>query len=430
MSDQTPITGRNGVAIRGSKTSGDGFRTYEVFQRERVGQSTEKIKPAQLNSDAYRSDPYPLLAILREHYPCYRDWLNNCFWITRYDDVTSLFADDANFETRSKAWFYGLYEAGRDFSVTVPVLQVIAETWDREVSGMAGELLATMQQQGGGNLATEFAATLATNLTAAAFGVPRDDWAEFAGRYWRLQRGTSWQPQLQQDGLQAYAELVTYFEALPISGGVAGALQDSGESPTPEDIVVTLLEQDHETLHGLLANLWCRLLSDHSAREAVGSDARLMKLAVLETWRHSTPTISAKRFARHEVERFGRLLPAGALMVCSAAAANRDPRVFANPDEFVVDRADLCQREPRGQYRADGLASGISFGTGKPSIHPAIPEDRPRSRYALVRDTAVAASLAVLEAMPHVALAAEAKPGLHALTTGEMHTCWQLPITC
>ena len=82
-----------------------------------------------------------------------------------------------------------------------------------------------------------------------------------------------------------------------------------------------------------------------------------MKLAYLETLRHSTPIVFAKRFARHEVERFGRLLPAGALVLCCAGAANRDPEIFADPDQFIVDRKDLCQREPRGHYRADGLES-------------------------------------------------------------------------
>src|SRR6476469_1709850 len=93
---------------------GVGFRTYEVYQRERVGQSTAKIQPRQLISASFVRDPYPTLAVLREDYPCYRDWSANSFWITRYDDVTSVFMDDANFETRSKRWRYGGPEVGRD----------------------------------------------------------------------------------------------------------------------------------------------------------------------------------------------------------------------------------------------------------------------------------------------------------------------------
>ena len=128
------------------------------------------------------------------------------------------------------------------------------------------------------------------------------------------------------------------------------------------------------------------------------------------------------------MERFGRLLPAGALVVCSAAAANRDPRIFKNPEAFIVDRQDLCQREPRGQYRADGLASGIAVALGAPSKHPAIPEDRPASRYALTRDAVVTAAQVLLDTVGDVRLAAGAEPRLAALTVGEMHTCWSLPV--
>ena len=153
-------------------------------------------------------------------------------------------------------------------------------------------------------------------------------------------------------------------------------LAPSGEPVTVKDIVVTLLERDHETLHGTLANLWFLLLTHPEEQQQAISDRRLMKLAYLETLRHSTPVLSAHRYARHEIERFGRLIPEGAQLVCSAAAANRDPKIFNDPDSFIVDRKDMCQRESRGQYRADGLAAGIAFGLGKPSIHPAIPEDR------------------------------------------------------
>ncbi len=97
--------GRNGVPIkRQLGPKGDGYRSYEVYQRERVGESTEQLSALDLLSPDFVRDPNPLLSILRENYPCYRDWVANSYWITRYDDVTSIFADDRNFETRSRRW--------------------------------------------------------------------------------------------------------------------------------------------------------------------------------------------------------------------------------------------------------------------------------------------------------------------------------------
>ena len=258
----------------------------------------------------------------------------------------------------------------------------------------------------------------------------------FTEAYWRMQRGTSWLPQLRKEGKRAIAELDTFFNELiaqrlsdPADDLISAMLKIKGNDLTARDVTLTLLEGDHETLHGGLANLWYLLLSQPERLTEVSNDTRLMKLAWLETLRHSTPVLTAARFTRHEVERFGRLLPQGARLLCSAAAANRDPRVFKEPDCFIIDRKDLCQREPRGHYRADGLASGIAWGLGKPSKHPAVPEDRPRSRYAIIRDAAVSASLAIIDEVDLIKLTANTSPTMGALSVGEMHSCWRLPVT-
>jgi hypothetical protein len=37
--------------------------------------------------------------------------------------------------------------------------------------------------------------------------------------------------------------------------------------------------------------------------------------------------------------------------------------------------------------------------------------------------------MVLLDAFDDISLAPGARPGLSALTVGEMHTCWQLPVT-
>ena len=414
-----------------------GFRTYEIYQRERVGESTAKIQPRQLSSAQYLTDPYSLLTILRDNYPCYRDWPGNAFWLTRYDDVTSVFVDDANFETRPKRWFYGLADHGRDLRDELPVLTQRARSYDELAEKVANELVDRFVDRGEVDLAVALAARYPLELLVRALALPADEVPLFIERYVRMQRGWLWEPNAQRSGWAAIEELTAYFEPLLDARrddpgddliSVIGALDLADGPATAGDVVVTLLEEDHETLHGALANLWCLLLDDPMQLERVRRDRRMVKHAYLETLRHSTPVLAARRFARHEVERFGRLLPEGALLICSAAAANRDRRVFADPDQFIVGRKDLCQREPRGMYRADGLPAGIAFGLGKPSKFPALPEDRPRSRYAITRDVASIATNVLLDRLPGVRLATGAEPTLHSLRLGEMHTCWRLPV--
>jgi cytochrome P450 len=429
------ILGGGMTAATSTDEAAAGFRTYEVYQRERVGESTNLIKPRQLLGGEYLADPYPLVAILREHYPCYRDWVQNCFWVTRYDDVTSIFTDDANYETRTKRWRIGREDLGTDLGEEVAVLTAIANRTDAIAPEIASRLAAelTGADHRRADLALAVAARYPLEILAAMLDLPADDIGLFTLRWWRMHRGAGWDPVARHEGLVAVDEMVDYFAPLVAARAAApgddlvSAIASLGGSAG--DLVATLLETDHETLHGGLANLCFLLLTHPDQLATVTADRRLVKFAWFEMLRHSTPVVAAQRFARHEVERFGRLLPEGGLLMCSAAAANRDPRVFDEPDRFVVDRKDLCQREPRGQYRADGLPAGIAFGLGRPTRHPALPEDRPRSRYAITRDVAVLMVNALLDNLPNLRLAAEATPALRSLRQGEMHTCWNLPAT-
>jgi cytochrome P450 len=413
-----------------------GMRSYEVYQRLRVHQTSATVVPRQLWSPEFLDDPYPVLDQVRELTPCYRDWIGNAFWVTRYDDVTSVLVDDANYETRTRRWRMGRAHRGRDLGQLVPVLQAEAERVDAHVEAIAERIVARFEHGSSVDLARVFAARLPIELLVAVLDLPADDVAAFAADHLSVVRGVGWDPTHRHTALAAFDRLSEYFSALlaqrrAVPGddlvSVIASLELDGGA-TGDDVVATLLEMDHETLHGGLANLWQLLLTHPDRLDAVGDDLRLLKLAWLEMLRHSPPVMAAQRWTRHEVERFGQLLPQGALVICSAGAANRDPLVFADPHRFHVERKDLCQREPRGQYRADGLPAAISLGTGAPSRFPAVPEDRPRSRYAVVRDTAVTASRVLLSKWPRLELVSGPAPRVTALEFGGMRTCWSLPV--
>lgn len=430
-----PVVGERALPPRESDPSG--MRSYEVYQRLRVRETSATVVPRRLWSPEFLADPTPVLAAVRELTPCYRDWIGNAFWVTRYDDVTSVFVDDANFETRTRRWRLGLAHRGRDLSRHVPVAGAEAEAIDRHVEGLATRIVEGFAGGEVVDLARQFAARVPIELRVAALGLPDDLAPDVVRHLLALWRGTGWDPRHRHAALAAFDRLAGTLVPLvderrraPGDDVISAMVSlDLGDDPvTADDVVATLVEADHETLHGSLANLWYLLLTHPDQLEAVGDDRRMVKLAWLEALRHSPPVTTAQRWARHEVERFGCLVPEGALVLCSAAAANRDPAVFDEPDRFDVGRKDLCHREPRGQYRADGLPSGISFGTGPPSRFPAVPEDRPRSRYALVRDAAVTASCVLRSRWPRIRLAEGARPTLRSLEFGSMRTCWSLPV--
>ena len=432
---EASVVGGNGVAVPRFDHGGQGYRSYEIYQRERVGQSTERINGSDLASSDYAANPYKYVAVLRENYPCYRDWINNCYWITRYDDVTSIFTDEANFETRSKLWYYNLPDFGRDLREEMPVLWAWSKAMDTHTEPLALQLIDGLKdglKTGGADLARDFALQLPLRLLGKMLEVPDSELDAFAVRYWRAQRGVQWHAPSQIAGKQALAELVDYFTPklkTPSDSETSVLAAVAGLGGSAADLVTTVLEADHQTLHGMVSNLFMNLLLQPETYKRVRQDRLALKIACLETLRHSPPVITAERFARQEVERFGRLIPQGGLMRLSALAANRDPRIFKDADTFVANRRDICHREARGQYRADGLPQGVAFGLGRPTRHPAVPEDRPRSLYALTRDTAVTAGWALAQALPDLSLKAGFVPTMRCLRIGEVHTCWNLPVT-
>ena len=97
----TEVIGANGVAIPQGTHGDAGFRTYEVHQRERVGQSTAKIKPIQLISAEFAREPLPAACDSARKLPLLSGLAEQLLLGLRAtNDATSIFTDDANFETR------------------------------------------------------------------------------------------------------------------------------------------------------------------------------------------------------------------------------------------------------------------------------------------------------------------------------------------
>ena len=66
------------------------------------------------------------------------------------------------------------------------------------------------------------------------------------------------------------------------------------------------------------------------------------------------------------VEWYGQEIPSGSIVRVCLGAANHDETVFADPESFVIDRADLrLGKEQRGAGGADGRAGHLTFGAGK-----------------------------------------------------------------
>jgi cytochrome P450 len=140
-----------------------------------------------------------------------------------------------------------------------------------------------------------------------------------------------------------------------------------------------------QTPTNLIANATAALLTHPDQRKELRQNDDGMPLAVEELMRWCGPTLlSIPRYTREDTELHGTTVREGEPVTAVIAAANRDPRVFADPDRFDLTR-------PRGQAGHLGFAHGPHFCLGA----------------ALARVQTQVALAALLRRFPDLTLAAE-----------------------
>ena len=108
-----------------------------------------------------------------------------------------------------------------------------------------------------------------------------------------------------------------------------------------EEIVlfaVVLLVAGNETTTNLIGNAVHCLLAHPEELERVAADHSLVAGTIEETLRYESPVQFVYRRARHDVERHGTIIREGELVIGLIGSANRDPRMFPDPDRFDIAR--------------------------------------------------------------------------------------------
>ena len=148
-------------------------------------------------------------------------------------------------------------------------------------------------------------------------------------------------------------------------------------------VVSQLLVGGNETTTSLITNAVWRLLEEPARWAALRADPALVPVAIEESLRFDPPVLGLYRSTTRDVTLHGVTIPRGAKVMLCYAAANRDPRVFAEPDRFRLDRP----RSEASEHLAFGL--GVHFCLGS----------------ALARLEAETALRALLERFPRLTLA-------------------------
>lgn len=139
--------------------------------------------------------------------------------------------------------------------------------------------------------------------------------------------------------------------------GLVQAKQD-GRGLNDEEVLRVanqLLVGGNETTTSLITNMVWRLLERRELWERVVADPSLADAAVEESLRFDPPVLGLYRNTTCPVELHGTTIPQGSKVLMHYAAANRDPRAWADPDVFSLDR-------PYQRHLSFGLGTHFCLG--------------------------------------------------------------------
>ena len=131
-----------------------------------------------------------------------------------------------------------------------------------------------------------------------------------------------------------------------------------------KSFVSFLLVAGSESTDYQMSNMWLRLLENPDQLAAVREDRSLIGSAFAESLRHTPAVLMIMRQAGEDAEFHGTTVSAGSTVTLMLAAANRDPRKFADPERF-----DLFRRRARRRERAHRRGLTYDVRAGTPLLH-------------------------------------------------------------
>lgn len=329
------------------------------------------------------ADPYPALRNLREHDPVHWSDRLGGWVLTRYDDIRRSLRDPRLSSDRMRPFFSHMPEDTRrelrDLGEHMALWAVFNDPPDHtrlrglmnkaftssavaalrpQIAGIVEGLVDDLLQSGEADFIQRFAYPLPACVIAAMLGVPREDvdllkhWSDDLGSFVLSSRLS---PDKYSRANAAIREMNAYFGDLLAARrrrpgkDVASAMlaaEERGDFLSRDELVaacVLLLFAGHETTTHLLGNGLLALLKHPAQLQALKTniaDEKIVAAAVEEMLRWDGPSLAQVRITAADYELGGKVMRKGERVFQMLAAANRDPAVFAAPDDFDIARAD------------------------------------------------------------------------------------------
>ena len=332
-------------------------------------------------------DPYPTYARLREEAPLYRNEEMGFWALSRHADVLEGFRDH---ERLSSAQGVSLDPAASgphahrtmSFLAMDPPMHgrmrgLVSKAFtprrvaqlEPRIREIAREYLAAMRDQEGSDFIGDFAGRLPMDVISELMGVPVEDRQELRRLSDLLVHREEGVNDVPPEGMAAALELVVYYadmlaqrRAKPTEDLTSALLaaEVDGDRLTDDEItgfLFLMVVAGNETTTKLLGNAWYWAWCNPEQKAKPFADPGRIAMWVEETLRYDTSSQMLARVTTVDLPIHGQVVPAGDRVLLLAGSANRDPRVFSNPDVYDLDRP-----EPLPQLASFGFGRHFCLG--------------------------------------------------------------------
>lgn len=219
----------------------------------------------------------------------------------------------------------------------------------RRIEAITADLVARARARGSIDLLEELAVPLPITVICEMLGVPEEDRRRFRALTNHMISIVS--PMDMLRALPFMWMLVRYLRSLiekrRRTGGddLLAALiraEESGDRLSEDELLamaLLLLVAGHETTVNLIASGTLALLDDPEALDRLQREPELIKPAVEELLRFTSPVeMSTERYSTEEVAFGEHVIPRGQRIFAVLYAANHDEQIFASPGRLKLDR--------------------------------------------------------------------------------------------
>ena len=324
---------------------------------------------------AFREDPYPILADLRERDPVHHDTQLNRYVLTRHDDIERVLRNPDHWSDPRKGIEGGfsrvfLGRGGEEPSMLLmddpghrrlrnltrhPFKPRAIEGWRKRAREVA---IRVIDEIGDGefDLVARVANPIPTVVIAELQGVNAEKHEEFKRWSDASVKGAFGPVKDPADEAAAeeaseclsalFREEIEKRRSAPAEDLISSMVnsQESGDRLTDDEIVSQcslLLLAGNLTTSDLIGNAVMALLRNQDELAKLRArPLELMKNTIEEVLRYDTPVPNSGRIAHEDIEIGGVKIGRGESLSVSLAAANRDPANYPDPNRFDIERKD------------------------------------------------------------------------------------------